>query len=91
MTDALVHWVRTQQDANVPLVQLQDPTQVRGPALLIVTDEQRASLWSAANREHDRLQRGMWQDRGWARLGITTVLISSLLGGVASVLAVLHK
>lgn len=91
MTDSLTHWVRTLQDANVPLVQLQDPVPTRGPGILVVTDDQRAALWSAANREHDRLQRGQWSDRWWAKLGVATVLFSSVLGGAASVYTILHR
>lgn len=92
MTDGLVHWVRTQQDANVPLVQLQDPTVTRGPGLLVVTDDQRVALWAAANREHDRLTRGAWWEKGWAKAAVASVIMSSMVGGAASIVAlVVHR
>lgn len=91
MTDNLSHWVETKQGAQIPLIQLQDPTTTRGPGILIVTDDQRTALWSAANREHDRLQRGVWWDKGWTKVGAALVVLASVLGGVASVLTVLHR
>lgn len=90
--DNLTHHLLTVEGASIPLVQLQDPLPTRGPGVLVVTDEQRVDLWSGANREHYRLQRGAWYEKGWARIGVAAVVLSSLLGGAASVYTlVAHK
>lgn len=83
-----MHWVRTLQDANVPLVQLQDPTQTRGTGILVVTDEQRADLWLAAQREHYRIQRGQFTDRWYGKLVIFAGVLSGVLGTVSSLLVI---
>lgn len=88
-TSSLTHWVRTLQDANVPLVQLQDPTVTRGPGILVVTDDQRIALWSAANREHERLTRGAWFESWWARVAITFTILSGVGGTIASIMTLL--
>lgn len=90
MSDALRHWVRTQQDANIPLVQLQDPTPIIGPGLLVVTDDQRVALWSAANREHDRLSRGVWWGKWWGKTAIAATIVSGAAGLVASLISILQ-
>lgn len=86
--DNLTHWVRTLQDANVPLVQLQDPMQTRGTGLLVVTDEQRIDLWSAANREHYRLQRGTLMDRWYGKAAVVLGMVAGLLGAVSSLMVI---
>lgn len=88
--DSLSHWLRTEQGANVPVVQLQDPDATRGTGLLVVTDEQRAALWSAAQRESYRLQRGLFHDRWYGRVTIFFAAVGAVLGAASSIVVLLH-
>lgn len=88
MSDALAHFVTTEQGARVPLVQLQDHDVTRGQGVLIVTDEQRISLWSCAERERYRLLRGTFTDKWYGKLVIAAGVLSGVLGAVSSVLVI---
>lgn len=88
MSDALAHHITTEQGARVPLVQLQDRAPTLGPGLLVVTDEQRVSLWSCAERERYRLLRGAFADRWYGKLAIAAGVASGVLGAASSILVI---
>lgn len=88
MSDALAHYVTTEQGARVPLVQLQDRDVTRGQGVLVVTDEQRITLWSAGERERYRLLRGTFTDKWYGKLAIAAGVVSGVLGAVSSVLVI---